>query len=80
MSACANCAVHVYSSRLNDGEGEVYLGGGTADGAGNYVLEVSAIPYAYLTATATTPLGSTSEFSPVFTSTAFQMYLPLVLR
>ena len=46
----------------------------------NYVLEVSAIPYAYLTATATTPLGSTSEFSPVFVSTAFQMYLPLVLR
>jgi titin len=80
VTACADCAVHVYSSRLPEGEGQIFLGGGTSDGAGHYVLEVSAIPYAYLTATATTPLGSTSEFSPVFVSTAFQMYLPLVLR
>lgn len=79
VAACPECAVQVFSSRIYDGEGEFYLGGGQADAAGNYVLAVSALPGPYLTATATDARG-TSEFSLPFTSTAFQYYLPLLMR
>jgi len=40
---------------------------------------VSGLPYPYLTATATDTRG-TSEFSAVFTSTAYLLHLPLILR
>ena len=52
------------------GEGETYLGSGTVltDGAGNgsftVSLPVATLAGRYLTATATDPLGNTSEFSP----------------
>ena len=79
VSACGGCAVQVFNSRVPDGEGEVYLGGGLADATGNYVLEVNVLPYPYLTATAADVRG-TSEFSPVFTSTAYLLRLPMILR
>jgi hypothetical protein len=79
VAACPGCAVQVFNSRVPDGEGEFYLGGGVADAAGNYTLVVSGLPYPYLTATATDVRG-TSEFSAVFTSTAYLLHLPVILR
>jgi titin len=79
VSACGGCAVQVFNSRVPDGEGEVYLGGGVADAAGNYTLVVSGLPFPYLTATAS-DLRGTSEFSLVFTSTAYLLHLPMILR
>jgi hypothetical protein len=79
VAACGNCAVQVFNSRVPDSEGEFYLGGGVADAAGNYTLVVSGLPYPYLTATATDVRG-TSEFSAVFTSTAYLLHLPVILR
>jgi hypothetical protein len=73
--ACPGCAVQVFNSRVPDGEGEVFLG----DGGGNYTLVVSGLPYPYLTATAS-DARRTSELSPVFTSTAYLLHLPTVLR
>ena len=80
VSACPGCAVQVFNSRVPDGEGEFYLGGDVADAAGNYVLEVSGLPYPYLTATATDGPRGTSEFSAVFTSTAYLLRLPMIFR
>jgi titin len=79
VTACPACAVQVFNSRVPDGEGEVYLGGGAADATGNFTLVVGGIPYPYLTATASDARG-TSEFSPVFTSTAYLLHLPVILR
>ena len=79
VSACGGCAVQVFNSRFPDGEGEFYLGGGPADAAGNYVLEVNGLLFPSLTATATDVRG-TSEFSAVFTSTAYLRHLPIILR
>jgi hypothetical protein len=79
VAACPNCAVQVFNSRVPDGEGEQFLGGGLADGAGAYTLALDGLAYPYLTATASDTRG-TSEFSPVFTSTAFLLRLPLILR
>jgi hypothetical protein len=79
VSTCGGCAVQVFNSRMPDGDGEFFLGGGAADAAGNYVLEVNSLSYPYLTATASREPG-TSEFSPVFTSTAYLLRLPLILR
>ena len=50
-----------------------------ADAAGAYTLVVDSLAYPYLTATATDVRG-TSEFSPVFTSTAYPLHLPVILR
>lgn len=80
VAACPNCAVQVFNSRFPDGEGEFYLGGGWADAGGNYMLEVSGLAHPYLTATATEPNKGTSEVSPVFTSTAYLLHLPAILR
>ena len=77
--ACPGCAVQVFNSRFPDGEGEFYLGGGVADAAGAYTLVVDSLAYPYLTATATDVRG-TSEFSPIFTSTAYPLHLPVILR
>jgi titin len=79
VSACGGCAVQVFNSRFPDGEGEFYLGGGPADAAGAYTLLVDGLAYPFLTATATDVRG-TSEFSPVFTSTAYLLRLPMILR
>jgi hypothetical protein len=79
VAACPGCAVQVFNSRVPDGEGEVYLGGGAADTAGNFTLVVGGLPYPYLTATASDARG-TSEFSTVFTSTAYLLHLPMILR
>ena len=77
--ACPGCAVQVFNSRVPDGEGEFYLGGGLADAAGAYTLVVDGLAYPFLTATATDVRG-TSEFSAVFTSTAYILNLPMILR
>ncbi len=79
VAACPGCAVQVFNNRFPDGEGEIYLGGGLADAAGAYTLVVDSLVYPYLTATATDVRG-TSEFSPVFTSTAYPLHLPMILR
>ena len=52
--------------------------GPTAQGA-TYTLVVDSLAYPYLSATATDILG-TSEFSTVFTSTAYLLNLPMILR
>ena len=57
----------------------ILSGGRWADAAGNYALVVGRLAYPYLTATATHDRG-TSEFSAVFTSTAYPLNLPLILR
>ena len=70
----------MFAISTDDGEGEVYLGSATAT-SGNFTLEVAALPYAYLTTTATDPTDSTSEFSAVFTAPmVYPIYLPIVLR
>ncbi len=65
--------IHLYSNAVCDvsgfGEGEVYLGARvvTTDAAGgasiSAVLPVEVVPGQFLTATATDPVGNTSEFS-----------------
>ena len=79
VAACPLCTVQVFNSRFPDGEGEFYLGGGVADAAGAYTLVVDSLAYPFLTATATQE-GGTSEFSAVFTSTAYILNLPMILR
>ena len=79
VASCPGCTVQVFNSRVPDGEGEFFLGGGVADAAGAYTLVVDSLAYPYLTATATHE-GGTSEFSAVFTSTAYILNLPMILR
>ena len=67
-TAFPGSTVELFASHDADGEGEVYLGSTTANGAGDYVLTVSSLPYPYLTATATDPDDGTSELSTVFTA------------
>jgi hypothetical protein len=63
-TACANCTIDVYSDA--DGQGKVYEGTVTADGAGNWTFSGSpAGPN--VTATATSASLSTSEFSAPYT-------------
>ena len=78
-TACAGCTVEVFSSRIPDGEGEFYLGYTTADASGSFSLVVGGLPSPYLTATATREPG-TSKFSAPFTSTAYLLHLPAILR
>jgi parallel beta-helix repeat protein len=79
-SACSGCTVEVFGNSTDDGEGEFYVGSATTDGSGAFSLVLTALPYLYLTATATDVTNGTSEFSRVFTSTVATVYLPLVLR
>ena len=79
-AACPNCRVELYTSPNTDGEGQVFLGLAMAGPAGDFDIEVSALPYPYLTATATGTGNGTSEFSAVFTSTVYFIFLPLVMR
>ncbi len=62
-TACPNCIVDVYAD-VED-EGGTFLGWASADGAGNWSFN-GAVPALNITATATSPVGSTSEFSAVF--------------
>lgn len=65
-ATCPNCTVELFvadtTSTSTRGEGKVYLGSATADTAGTAVLAAPA-PGTFVTATATNPAGSTSEFS-----------------
>ena len=47
---------------------------------GDYSMAIMALPYPYLTATATDLSGNTSEFSAVFTSSIRSLFLPLIAR
>jgi uncharacterized repeat protein (TIGR01451 family) len=66
-NACPGCTVEVFGSSDADGEGELYLGAGTADGGGAFDIPLSALGRPHLTATATDPADGTSEFSTVYT-------------
>jgi len=59
-TACSGCAIEIFSDTSED-EGRVHHGTVTADGAGNWSF-TGAITGPKLTATATNPAGSTSEF------------------
>ena len=64
-SACADCVVEVYSDA--DGQGTVYEGTVTADGAGNWTfVQPGGLVGPYVTATNTDAQGNTSEFSAPF--------------
>jgi trimeric autotransporter adhesin len=72
-TACANCTIDVYSDA--DGQGKVYEGTVTADGAGNWTFSGSpAGPN--VTATATSTTNSTSEFSAPMTLPATPTPIP----
>ena len=61
--ACANCIVEIFSD--GDDEGAIFEGQAVADSNGAFTFE-KGVPLTgpFLTATATDPDGSTSEFSP----------------
>ena len=80
-SACNGCTVEIFANRLNDNEGEVFLGSGVATAGGFFDIPVPSVPYAYLTATNTDDTDGTSEFSTTYTATVVRtLYLPLLLR
>jgi len=62
-TACASCAVDVYSDSQD--EGRIYHGSAVADGAGNWSF-VGIVAGPNVTATATDTNGNTSEFSTPF--------------
>jgi len=59
-TACANCMVDIYSDAAD--EGGTYQGSVMANGAGNWSF-IGAVSGPNVTATATSAVGSTSEFS-----------------
>ena len=59
-TACPGCIVDIYSDAAD--EGGTYHGTVTADGGGNWVFN-GPVTGPYVTATATSAVGSTSEFS-----------------
>jgi parallel beta-helix repeat protein len=80
-SACAECLVEVYCSQDDDGEGEVPLGHILADASGNFTLALERIYYPYLTATASTLVDGTSEFSSVYLAELPNyLFMPAVMR
>jgi hypothetical protein len=81
-STCAGCTIEVFGNNTDDYyDGERYLGTMTADGDGDWVLTLGGLAYPYLTATATSPIDGTSQFSwSPFTATVRSLFLPLVLR
>ncbi|MEO8458208.1 MAG: right-handed parallel beta-helix repeat-containing protein [Chloroflexota bacterium] len=68
--ACANCTIEIFLSD-NDptgyGEGQTFVASGTADGGGNFDVEGCVAANASVTATATDPIGNTSEFALNYT-------------
>jgi hypothetical protein len=80
-TACAGCAVEVFSNGDAGGEGEHYIGTTLADGGGAFTLVLGSLGEPYLTATATDAADGTSEFSAVYTATvSYAVYLPVVVR
>jgi hypothetical protein len=82
-TACPGCTVELFTNGDTDGEGETYVGDGTADGSGAFSITVTYLDDPYLTATATGAVSGTSEFSAVFTATVTghrAVYLPITLR
>lgn len=80
-TTCSGCTVEIFSSENTDGEGKMYLGSGSADGAGFFRIRVSSLSYPYLTATATDADNNTSEFSEVFIAEMpfpWPMFLPAI--
>ena len=78
-TACSECTVEIFASPTDEGEGQLFLGRVAADLAGQYILEVPGLPYPYLTATAIDAEDGTSEFSAVFRSTVYFVFLPFVV-
>jgi hypothetical protein len=62
--ACPGCTVDVYNDDAD--EGRVYLGSGTANGAGVFAVPISGYTLDTITATAVDVAGNTSEFSAPF--------------
>jgi hypothetical protein len=62
-TACAGCAIDVYSDHVD--EGRIYEGSTEADGDGNWSFS-GGVSGPYVTATATDAGGNTSEFSAKF--------------
>jgi parallel beta-helix repeat protein len=94
-TACANCTVEVFladktqlnlPSGDNAGEGKQFLGSGTANAGGNFVVNISgATAGQIVTATSTNPSGSTSQFAAnagvaAGAPTEYRQLLPLVVR
>lgn len=68
-AALPGSIVELFASRDAEGEGEIFLGTTTANGAGDFTFTVSTfLPYPHLTATSTDAADGTSEFSPVYTA------------
>jgi hypothetical protein len=71
-TACANCTVEIFiadKATVNpqdvdqSGEGKTFVGAGTADSFGNFMIAISEVPEGtVLTATATDGKGNTSMF------------------
>jgi hypothetical protein len=82
-TACANCTVEVFDNHDTDGEGEHYIGATVADTNGDFTLSVAYLPHLYLTATASTVISGTSEFSAVYHAVGMPteaVFLPLVVK
>lgn len=66
-STCPGCTVELFqadtSSTSTRGEGRTYLATATGDAAGTATFDFAAAPGTIVTATATNPAGSSSEFS-----------------
>lgn len=78
-STCTNCLVEVFSSQDDDGEGEFPLGHVMADSGGDFTLALDRLYYPYLTATASTLVDGTSEFSAVYIAQVqYIAFLPFV--
>jgi CSLREA domain-containing protein len=78
-TACAGCRVEVFSDRAI--EGAVYEGFGTADGAGQFILnKPTGLTGPNVTSTATDASGNTSEFSAPVALWQSRVYLPLMVR
>ena len=61
--------------------GTVYLAAVTASAAGGFTVTLGGPPpLAFLDATATDPLGTTSEFSSGLNTNRTGIYLPIALR
>jgi titin len=80
-TACNECIVEVFCSQTDDGEGEIWLGRTDTDPSGDFTLSLVSAPYPYLTATASTLVDGTSEFSTVFIAELPDViFLPTIMR
>ena len=81
-TACPGCVVEVFANSDDDGEGETYVGQGTADLTGAFTVTLSELSQPYLTATATDAISGTSKFSAVFLSSVLELkyYFPVLMK